>query len=355
MISSANNSIMIARILSITVLLLGLTAQLAAQTTEKAQTMEGLRDIALVVKYGHVDGPQEKWESTLLQRLEDRARQTLWEAGIPLSQAKPEAAKTSRPQLVFTVTLNRRVEADPVLVQGQIFQRVRLWRDSAKELELATWAMYGVGGPQVTEKMVFDVFDGQVNEFLKTYREVNQTSFSVSIPSVADKSAQLQATPNTFEGLNSTGVFVSVRRDMMFDGRPPVSEKFLQEAAETKLKEAGIKINRYANEAEQAGHGLLYVWVKLSPPNVTTWAPPIDIESSFSQWVRLVRDPTRQAEAVTWRSQDSGPFAKTDNGSSVITDEAVLKVVNRQLDEFIKAFKAGSPPPQKAQNTAIPE
>jgi hypothetical protein len=39
----------------------------------------------------------------------------------------------------------------------------------------------------------------------------------------------------------------------------------------------------------------------------------------------------------------------------VITDEAVLEVVNRQLDEFIKAFKAARPPKVKAQNTAVPE
>src|SRR5262245_48112519 len=132
MSSSTNNSSVILKIISITFLLLGLTAQLAGQTPEKAQTMEGLRDIALDVKYGHVDGPQEEWQANLLQRLEDRARRSLWEAGIPLSQSKDE---TSGPRLVFTVTLNRKPETDPVRVQGEIFQRVRLWRDTAKELE----------------------------------------------------------------------------------------------------------------------------------------------------------------------------------------------------------------------------
>jgi hypothetical protein len=344
--SSANN---IVKILSITVLLLSLTVQLAGQTAEKAQTMEGLRDFAVVVKYGHVDGQQEDWQPILLPRLEDRARESLWEAGIPISQSRDEAGNTTRPRLVFTIDLRRTTVGDPVRVEAQIFQRVRLWRDSAKELELATWTMDGVGGPMVTEKMVWDVFNGQLDVFLKTYREVNTTSSQVSTQAVAEKSAQSNGIPNTFEGLNGTGVFVSVRRDIMFDGRPPVSQKLLQEAAETKLKEAGIKVIRYADEAEQAGHANLYVWVKLSPPNVQTWAPPIGIESTFSQWVRLVRDPKKHSEAVTWKSQDSGPFAKTDNGTLVITDQAVLEVVNRQLDEFIKAFKAASPPPQKAQ------
>lgn len=352
--SSASSPSVIIKILASTSLLLSLTAQLAAQTVEKAQTMEGLKDIVLVVKYGRLAGHQEEWQSTLLERLETRARHNLEEAEVPVSQSTEEPEKTIRPRLVFTVSLSRKPETDPVRVEGEIFQKVRLWRDSAKELELATWTMYGVGGPMVTEQMVLDVFDGQVAEFIKTYREVNSTS-QVSTQGVEDRPAEFSSPPNAFEGLNGTRVFVSVPQDMMLDGRPPVSQKFLQDAAETKLKAAGIKIIRYANEAEAAGHAILQVWVKLSSPNTETWAPPIGVESTFSQWVRLVRDPDKHTEAATWKSQDSGPFAKTDNGLLVITDEAVLKVVNRQLDEFIKAFKTGSARPKKAKKTTVPE
>jgi len=334
------------RILAITVLFLSLTAQLAAQTREKEQTLENLRDIDVVVKYGYVNGQHEEWESTLLQRLEDRAKRRLWEAGIPISQ---DEARPGRPRLVFTVTLNRTIEtAVPVLVRVQLYQRVRLWRDSAKELELATWAQYGVGGPLVTHKMTYDVFDGQIAEFLKSYTAVNTASSQVPVQATAT-SAQPSDTPNTFEGLNSTSVFVAVREDRFFNIQPAGLQKFLQAAAETRLKDAGIKVNRYANEAEQTGHANLYVWVKLSPPNVTTWAPPIGVESTFSQWVRLARDPKRHSEAITWSSEDSGPYGQTDTGSPVITNDAVLAVVNKQLDEFIKAFKAATPPANKSQ------
>lgn len=349
--SPANSSSVIIKILALTILLLSLTAQLAAQTLEKAQTMEGLRDIVLVVKYGRVDGLQEKWQSTLLQRLEDRARHSLEAAEIPISQSTDDDGKTSRPRLVFTVSLSRRPETDPVRVQSEIFQKVRLWRDTEKELELPTWTMYGVGGSTVTRKMVLDVFDGQVAEFIKTYREVNSTS-QVSTQPAIDKSAQFSSPPNAFEGLNSTQVFISVP-ESMFDGRPPLSEKFLLEAAETKLKAAGIKITRSTTQAERSGNAILSVWVKFGPPNEQTLAP-INVESTFSQWVLLDRDPQKRTDAVTWRGQDSGPFAKTDDGLSVVTNEAVLEVVNRQLDEFIKAFKIGSAP-RKAQNTAVPE
>lgn len=328
------------RILALIIFSLSLTAQLAAQTAEKAQTMEGLRDIVLEVKYGRLDGKQEEWQSTLLPRLEERARRSLEEAEIPISQSTDEAGKTNRPRLVFTVSLSRKPETDPVRVQSEIFQRVHLWRDSAKELDLATWTMYGVGGPMVSEKMAFDVCDGQVAEFIKTYREVNSTA-PVSTQPATEKSAEFTSPPNAFEGLNSTRVFVAVRQDTMFDGQP-VSDKLLQDAAEAKLKAAGIKITRSTTQAERSGNALLYVWVKLSPPNTQTWAPPIGVESTFSQWVVLDRDPQKRTEAVTWESQDSGRFAKADDGSSVITDEAVLEVVNKQLDEFIKAFKAGN-------------
>ena len=81
-----------------------------------------------------MDGQEESWQSDLLQRLEDRARQRLWEAGIPLTQSKDDAGKTSRPRLVFTLNLHRTECAHPDQVNSQVYQRVRLWRDSAKEL-----------------------------------------------------------------------------------------------------------------------------------------------------------------------------------------------------------------------------
>jgi len=152
--------------LAITTLLLSLTAQLAAQTTEKRRTLENLSDIEVVVKYGRVEFPQEEWQSNLLQRLEDRARQRLWEAGIPITQSTDKAG--NRPRVVFTVTLSRAENATPVRVDVAVHQRVRLWRDEAKELELATWSQSGIGGPMVTAKMVLDVFDGEVAQLLQS-------------------------------------------------------------------------------------------------------------------------------------------------------------------------------------------
>ena len=59
------------------------------------------------------------------------------------------------------------------------------------------------------------------------------------------------------------------------------------------------------------------------------------MESKFWQRVRSVRDPQKDVYGVTWESKAS------DNGP--ISDEAVLQVMNSQLDEFIKAFIAANP------------
>jgi hypothetical protein len=338
--SSANRSNVFAKILAITVLLFGLPAQLSAQRSDE-KTLEGLRDIELIVKYGEVNGQQTDWQSAALQTLEDRARKRLQEAGIRVLPAD-ESSKAGMAKLVFTVSLNRvNSAAAPVRIETKLYQRVRLWRDSAKELELPTWTMSGVGGPEVTAKMVSDVFDAQVDSFLKYYKQMNATASEAATEN-APTSTQLSDTRHAFEGLNSTRLFLSIRRDMFSDARQVLLEKFLQEAAENRLKEAGIKLNRYTNEAEQAGHALLYIWVKLSKPNTHAWAPPIGVESSFSQWVRLVRDPKKQTDAVTWESRDQGEFVKNSSGDLVITDDAVLEVVNKQVDEFIKAFKAAN-------------
>lgn len=351
--SPANNSHAVARMLALTVCLFSLSVQLTALASSarpsSVETLAGLQDIALIVKYGEVNGPQAEWQATVLEKFETRARQQLKDAGIRV--LPPDESSTGRPKLLFTLTLNRvDPTAAPVSIQTELYQRVRLWRDAAKELELPTWTTSGVGGPEVTQKMLSDVFDGQLERFLKDYQSVNATVPTEKIPV---SSAPLSDNAQGFAGLNSTRLFLSIREDMFSDARQAVLQKFLQEAAETRLKEAGIKVNVYADESDRAGHALLYIWIKLSKPNVQTWAPPIGVESTFSQTVRLARDPKKQSEAATWESRAQGDFVKNSNGDLVVTDDAVLELVNKQVDEFIKALKAASPWP-KAQNGTAP-
>ncbi len=79
--SSTNNSNVITKILALTVCFFSLTGQLSAGRTDD-KTLEGLREMELVVKFGEVNGQPAEWQSTALQRLKDRAKQQLEEAGI---------------------------------------------------------------------------------------------------------------------------------------------------------------------------------------------------------------------------------------------------------------------------------
>ncbi|HKG45195.1 MAG TPA: hypothetical protein VKB02_00600 [Pyrinomonadaceae bacterium] len=328
-------------ILAITVLLLSLTPQLSAQRTDE-ESLQGLRDIGLVVKYGQVNGQPAEWQSTILQKLEDRAKQRLEEAGARIDLTGGSGI-LGRPRVVFTINLNRvNSTAAPVQVEASLHQRVRLWRGSAKEFEVATWTLSGIGGPEVTEKMLTDVFDGLVKRFLEVYVAMNPASSQAPTEKISATSAQLSDSQQAFEGLNSTGLSVSIREDFYSNARQVVLQQFLREAAEKRLQEAGIKLIRYTNEAEKAGHAHLAVWVKFSQPNGHAWAPPIGVESRFSQWVRLTRNPKKHTSAVTWESHDQGDFVNNSNGELVIADDVVLELVNKQVDEFINVLKGAN-------------
>lgn len=339
--SSANKSSVLTKILVLTICFFGLTGQLSAGRTDD-KTLEGLREMELVVKFGEVNGQPAEWQSTALQRLEDRAKRQLEEAGIRIL-SMDESSKAGRAKLVFTVNLNREDKnAAPVSVETRVLQRVRLSRDSSRELELSTWTMDGVGGPEVTQKMMFDVFDGMIENFLKYYKPMNPTTSEAPTEKIPATYARVSNTEHGFEGLNATTLLVAIREDMFSDARQGLLQKFLQEAAEKKLREVGIKLIRYSNEAQQAGHAYLTVYIKLSQPNRHIWAPPIGVESTLVQRVSLVRDPKKQTDAVTWESRDQGEFVKNSSGDLVITDDAVLELVNKQVDEFIKAVKAAN-------------
>lgn len=329
-------------ILTTTVVLLTLSVHISAQNRGPKEALEGLSAIGVVVKYDNADGLDIAMQPNTLQILQDRATDRLSQAGISLVQQTEDADTVGRPRLVFTVTLNKQTETAPaVRVQGKLYERVRLWRDPAKEMELATWVMSGNGYPKVTEEMIVDVFDGQLDEFIKAYRAVNPSRPGGEI-GAADPSVQLRDSADTLQGLNGVRLFVSFRPDRFADAHRPALQKMLQSEAENKFKEAGIPVHRYVNESEKAGRPLLTLFITLSHPNSQSHAPAIEVESEFWQRVRPVRNPRKEVYAVTWENSGTGGFAKTDDGAPAMTDEAVRKVLNSQLDEFIKAYNTAN-------------
>jgi hypothetical protein len=321
--------------LTTTILLLALVATTPAQNRSERQTLVGLRDMAVSVEYGQVDGLEASKRIIVLQHLQERATEQLTKAEIPVVKGSGNDV-AGRPRLVFLVTANKDTQNAPtVVVQTKLYERVNLWRDATKEMNLATWVYDGVGvASLVTEKLISDVFDSQLNSFIKAYREANP-NLKAGESTAASSVAPLGDNANSLQGLNGILFYVAFRRDVSPDSRDRVElQKALQKEAEAKLVQAGIPLLKDGSE-EKAGRQLLYLFITLSLPLSDRHA--IEIESNFWQHVRPLRDPEKQTYAVTWESQG--------NDGPPITDAAVRGVLNSQLDEFIKAYTAANPKP----------
>jgi len=326
-------------VLAVSVLLFSLSIHVAAQNRSPQEALKSISGFGVSVKYATAEGLPEEMRGPILTEMQNRARGFLMQADMPLLLSTDDTELAGKMRLTFIVTVNKATgRSMPVLVETELSERVRLRRDESKEMVLTTWAQRGIGGPEASTKMVLDVFDGQVKGFIKDYKSANEkpseAKTSQATTSETSASAHSKEDSNSLQGLPGIRFFIPFREEIGVDPKTRAALKALVNAeAEKKLKEAGIPLLKYANESEKAGDPILQLWVKLSGPNY--YAPPIEIETKFWQHVRPVRDLKTDIHAVTWASQfsDAGP----------ITDEAVIQVVNRQIDEFIKAYNAANP------------
>lgn len=315
--------------LATTILLLASFANTPAQNRSDKEILIGVRDLTVNVEYSQVDGLEAEQRPFILQRLQERAKEQLTKAEIPLLKTTDDDV-AGRPRLVFVITANKEAQtAFNVIVETKLYERVHLLRDATKEMNLGTWVYEGVGvAPVTTEKLLFDVFDVQINSFIKAYREANpnpKAGESISTSSIAP----LEENANSLQGLKGVRFFVAFR------SQPREHDellKALQKEAEAKLVKAGIPVLK-GNEIEITGDPLLYLFITLSQPLSSRHA--IEIESRFWQQVRPARDLQKEIRAVTWESQG--------NDGPPITDATVRTVFNNQLDEFIKAYTAANP------------
>ena len=325
-------------ILTVTILVLTVTTHISAQAMDSGQTLAGLRDIGLIVKYGRADGLEAAKRPTTLQMLQDRARNLLRQGEVPLLQSTNEADMVGRPRLVFTVTLREQhSEISPAIgIEGKLYQRARLLRDPAQEMELATYDS-GVVGTSITEQNLLALFEQIVKGFVTAYREANPAPRAES--RTAEPPAQPRYNADSLQGVNGVKVLFSSLTVQFDEGTgkvtgylgKPADSTLVRIEVEKRLKQAGIPWLR--GYPEEAASPLLMVTVTLSPPGPTE--PEILVRSRLWQWVSLVRDPQKETPAVTWegRTVESAP----------ITEESVRKVLNRHLDEFIKAYSAANP------------
>lgn len=325
------------QILTATLLLFNLFTYTEAQNRSAKENLEGLREIGVVVKYANADGLDTAMQPTVLQMLQDRAKDGLKQAEIHVLQSTEQSDMSGRPRLVFTVSANKPSNHVPtIVVQSSLEERVRLGRDSTKELELGTWVDSAFGyASRVTTEMLFEVFDAELSRFIKDYRETNPKR---TIANGDNTGSDQQAPPlkqkgDSLQGLNGIDLYVWSGPSLSPPAPLAALIKMVQSEAEKKFKEAGIPLLKYVKQPEGDGRPLLYVSFKLNHP--TSHAPAIEVEGEFWQQVRPLRDPKKEIRAVTWESQSG-------NGGP-ITDEAVLQVVSAQIDEFIKAYRAANP------------
>jgi hypothetical protein len=338
------------QILTATILLLSLFSYAAAQSrtagfndSNPRLTLEGLGQIALSVKYGQVDGLEATMQPTILQKLRDRAVNRLKQGEVPLLQATDEADMVGRPHLVFTVTLKKLGDPPPaLLIESKLFQRVRLWRDPLQEMELATWTMSSLG-PNVELEMLFALFDKPLDAFVREYREANPNPPVVE-SRATDPPAQLKEKASALQGLTGIDFTVELGFIQFVNPRFQALSVPLQREAENKLRQAGIPLLRTADETVRAGYPLLSVVVNLDE-NGVSYEPAINVRSQFWQRVHPIRELRKYTYLPTWESRASdGP---------TITEEALRKIVNSQLDQFIEAYKTANPklPPQPTAKT----
>ncbi|HET8671080.1 MAG TPA: hypothetical protein VFM05_10765, partial [Candidatus Saccharimonadales bacterium] len=311
----------------------------SAQNRSAEESLAGLRDFNMIVQYAKADVLPEETQPILLQKLQDRAIEALKQANIPLLKSTDHAEMAGRPRLVFTVTLNKEGHHDPAIhVESRVYQTVLLRRDRTKEMELATWVQSGIGVPSVTEKMLFDVLDGQLKAFIDAYRTANPESTTDNRGLDALWPARDNA--NSLQGLNGIRLFIWCGPNRSVSPETDVLLKMLKSEAEKKLQAAGIPVLLHATKEEPEGGPLLYVAIRLNRPG--SRPDSIGVESKFWQRVFPARNPEKMLHVVTWESRVSE--------GTPITDDAVLKIVSSQLDEFIKAYRQANPTRQVTAN-----
>lgn len=323
-------------ILTVTIFLLSVTSHISAQAINGRVTLEGLRDVGLIVKYERADGLEPAQQPIILQKLQDRARDLLRQGEVPFLQSTNEADIVGRPRLVFTITLRKHTDIHPGIgINGKLYQRVRLLRDPAQEIELATYDS-GVVGTTVTEQNLLALFEQIVKGFVTAYREANPASRPVESRNI-EPPAPPRYNSDSLHELNGV-IFLFSVDSIQFEGNREVGSisnhafsTTVRTEVENRFKQAGIAL--LGNRSEHAGSPLFTVSVSLAAPDLSR--SEISVRSNLWQWISLVRDPQKETPAVTWegRTSESGP----------INEETVRKALNNHLDEFMKAYRAANP------------
>lgn len=161
------------KVLLVIACLLLSSAYVAAQS-RGPETLRGLKGVRLVIMYGRADALDEAQRPVVLKLLEGDSRTKFKEAGIPLLQFAQEIEAAGSPQLIVYVTLDKpNGFVYPVVIESKLFQRARLTRDPAMEVDVETWESHGIGAPKLNVETIRSLLATEVDQFIKDFMAVN--------------------------------------------------------------------------------------------------------------------------------------------------------------------------------------
>jgi hypothetical protein len=123
------------------------------------------------------------------------------------------------------------------------------------------------------------------------------------------------------------------RADAMEEGQRPAVLKLLEGDAKAKFKKAGIPLLQFANEIEEAGSPQLIVTITLDKPNGNVY--PLVTDMRLLQKVRLVRDPSIEADVPTWQTHGVG--------APGFTVQMIRTQIASEIDQFLEDYTAANP------------
>ena len=138
---------------------------------------------------------------------------------------------------------------------------------------------------------------------------------------------------NNLRGLKGVRLVVMFgRADAIDEAERPAILKLVEADAIARFEKAGIPLLRYANELEEAGFPQLLVYITADKPNGFVY--PLVTKVRLLQRVRLVRDPSIEADLATWE--------RSGIGAPKLTVEMIRSQVGTEIDQFIKDYVAAN-------------
>jgi hypothetical protein len=138
------------------------------------KNLQGLKGVRLVVMFAHKPDIDEPERAGVLKLVEADATERLQKAHIPVFRFINETEEAGSPQLIVYITADKPNGFNPAIAtRVTLLQRVRLSRDPTIEDNLATWEVFGVGGPLLSVPVIRQLTAQHIDQFVRDYLAAN--------------------------------------------------------------------------------------------------------------------------------------------------------------------------------------